>query len=209
MQRRASQRYTAPEFKPYVTALGQLALAWNDLQESLADLFWTAMMNGPPVAGDVVNYAALWVWHSIRSDRSQREMLKAAINRSSVDWKRPKFQEDANWLLKKIVGLEDRRNDAIHSPLFLTTRSLWGVGLGPEKIAPAVWLFNPRAIKLSERTQLLSEFRYCRDTSITLADYARAINGALINPRRPWPDKPSLPNPGKKKGRQGSPPRPK
>ena len=27
------KRYTGLEFRPYVTALGQFALAWNDLQE--------------------------------------------------------------------------------------------------------------------------------------------------------------------------------
>jgi hypothetical protein len=93
-----SKRYASDEFKPYVTALGQLALAWNDLQESLAGLFMT-LVNPPPKEGDFVTYTPLWVWASIKSDRSQREMLKAAINHSPTNWNRCRMTEDLNWLI--------------------------------------------------------------------------------------------------------------
>jgi len=100
---RASQRYTSGRFQPYVTALGQLALSWNDLQESLAGLFWTSMLTAPPQAGNVVRYTALRVWHAVKSDRSQRDMLKASFNDQAVDRGRPRFVEDANWLSPRIV----------------------------------------------------------------------------------------------------------
>ena len=117
-RKRTPQRYTGPEFKPYVAALGQLALAWNGLQESFAALFWTMSLNGPPKAGDFINDAPLWIWHSIKSDRSQREMLKAAIDHTSVDWQRSKLKDDAIWLINEAMKLEDLRNDALHAPLF-------------------------------------------------------------------------------------------
>lgn len=44
---RHSQRYTAREFRPYVAALGQFALTWNDLQESLAGLFGRGLHGRP------------------------------------------------------------------------------------------------------------------------------------------------------------------
>ena len=192
-RRGRSQRYTSPEFKPYVTALGQLALAWNDLQESLKALFWT-LMNPRPQAGDSVTHTPLWVWSSIKSDRSQREMLKAAINHPQTQWDRNEIKDDVNWLIEKANSLEDSRNDAIHSPLFSVDKSLYGTWPRSEKVAPAWRLFNPRAAKLSQRTSLLGEFRYCRDTAITLAEYALHIDSALINPtRRAWPNRPSLP----------------
>jgi hypothetical protein len=175
--------------------LGQLALAWNDLQESLKGLFWV-LMNPRPQEGDLVNYVPVWVWHSIKSDRSQRHMLKAAVTHLPVNWERSTLVEDVTWLINRAESLEDARNDAIHSPLFAVNKSLYGMQYETpiEKIAPARWLFNPRAIGLAKRKNLLGEFRYCRDTAITLADYAQLIERALINPGRPWPDRPSLPS---------------
>jgi hypothetical protein len=189
-RKRRLQRYTSAEFKPYVVALGQLALAWNDLQESLAALFWT-LANPPPQPGDRVNYIPLRIWASIKSDRIQREILRTVINHSQTNWGRDRMTKDLIWLIDKANSLEDSRNDAVHSPLFSVDKSLYETG--PEKIAPARRLFNPRASKLSERSNLLKEFRYCRDAAIKLADYAQLIDRALVNPGRTWPDKPSLP----------------
>jgi hypothetical protein len=206
--RRGSQRYTTPAFRPYVTALGQVALAWNDLQDSFAGLFWTTMLSQRPQAGDMFDYTALHVWHSIRSDRSQRTMLQAAVNNSSIDWQRPTLKGDVKWMLKTADKIEDARNDAIHSPLFAVDHSLYGMtSTSNEPIAPAWWLFNPRAAKLSQRQNLLHEFRYCRDAAIVLSDYVRGIDHALINAQRPWPDRPRLPTrqPGNKAKR--TPPR--
>ena len=198
---RASQRYTAKEFRPYVAALGQLALAWNDLQESLAGVFWTTMMNGPPRAGDIVDHRPLRIWHAIRSDRSQKEMLRAVISTHyQIDWNRPKFTDDVRWLLGVADNLENARNDAIHSPLFYVDRSLYGSAFPGKTIAPAAWLSNPRAVSLAKRADLLAEFRYCRDTAVTLSDFAREMDSALINPRRPWPGRPQLPNRGDGRG---------
>jgi hypothetical protein len=90
--------------------------------------------------------------------------------------------------------LENARNDAVHSPLFQVDRSLYGSVSIPEKIAPAWWLFNQRARNLSKRTNLLSEFRYCRDAAIVLADYAQLIDAALANKGNAWPKKPTMPH---------------
>jgi len=194
-RRGGSQRYTSSEFRPYVTALGQLALAWNDLQESLAALFWT-LMNPPPMEGSFVNYTPLHVWASIKSDRTQRDMLKAISQHPPSFWNRSEIKTDVGWLVDRASELEILRNDAVHSPLFSASKYLYGgfvLNTG-EKIAPAYWLFNPRAVNLSKRANLLIEFRYCRDCAIRLADYAQLMDGALANARRAWPNRPSLPN---------------
>jgi hypothetical protein len=52
--------YAAPEYEPYVRAIGQLALAWNDLQEELAGIFST-LMNHPPREGDARNTTPSYV----------------------------------------------------------------------------------------------------------------------------------------------------
>ena len=205
---RNSQRYTAAEFKPYVAAIGQFALAWNDLQESLAGLFWSLNLPYPPSAGDSINYLPLRVWHSIKSDRSQRDMLQATVKHLSVDWGRPRLVCDANWLIDQSTKLEGARNDTIHSPLFSVDKSLYGSTEARERIAPAWWQFNPKAISLMKRENLLGEFRYCRDVAIMLSDYARQIDAALINRLRPWPSRPSLPNRKPKNTLQGQPHQP-
>jgi hypothetical protein len=188
---RHGKRYTAPEFRPYVIALGQLSLAWNDLQESLGALFWT-IMSPRPFEGMFVHREPLFVWHAIKSDRSQRNMLQAAVNNLTIDWERPLLVREINWLIDRANSLEDLRNDAIHSPLLFAT----GLGaITKSGIRPADYQFNPRAIKLAKRDDLLAEFRFCRDTAITLADYAHLIDLALINsPTCSWPERPELPN---------------
>jgi hypothetical protein len=117
IRKRVGKRYTAPEFRPYVTALGQLSLAWNDLQECFGALFWTLM--SPPPLTAFAHREALFVWYSIKSDRSQREMLKAAANNLTIDWRQPALVDEINWTINKADRLEDWRNDAVHSPLFL------------------------------------------------------------------------------------------
>jgi hypothetical protein len=116
-------------------------------------------MNPPPQEGDSVNYTPLWVWSSIRSDRSQREMLKAVVAHPQTQWQRESLLKDVNWLLDEFQSLESIRNNAIHSPLVSVDKSLYGSSFSNEKIAPVWWLFNPRARSLSERANLLSQFR--------------------------------------------------
>ena len=62
--------FKEPPFEPYALAIGRLAMAWNDLHERLANLFWTVMGAGfldRPIA----------VWNAANFDRARREMLKA------------------------------------------------------------------------------------------------------------------------------------
>jgi hypothetical protein len=58
--------------QPYQLAIGRVALAWNGLQESLADLFWVTL----GIENGVIPGA---VWHALQSDRLQRQVLKAAV----------------------------------------------------------------------------------------------------------------------------------
>jgi hypothetical protein len=196
MRKRRSKRYSGREFRPYVMALGQLALAWNEMQEMLAVLFWTAMGMGPGAP-------TLAVWHAIKSDRSQRTMLRAALGTLSerVHPRSAKLSDDGAWLLNEADKLEDARNDAIHSPLCLLGDSPLGqiAGLVPT-IRPEILLGNPRAARLGERADLLAELRWCRDRAFILADFAEALDRAYMNlsGRYAWPDRPKLSARGQK-----------
>jgi hypothetical protein len=99
---------THPIFRPYAIALGQLALAWNDLHLALAMLFCTVM------GGGFVNQF-LDIWNTLKSDRSQREILLAAAKLTFVNGGgSQKLAEEIEWICKRADALEDSRNDALH-----------------------------------------------------------------------------------------------
>ena len=59
------------KMEPYVTALGKVAHAWNYLQEALGQLFCAVTGLENDGTGEAI-------WHSLNSDRAQRDMLRAA-----------------------------------------------------------------------------------------------------------------------------------
>lgn len=206
---RKHSRFAEPAARPYVAAIGQVALAWNDLHEEFAFLFITVM-------GGESHRKVLAVWNAIDFDRPKRKMLRAAVPQmaETVLLKRPQAIEDINWLLARTDSLEDARNDCIHSPLLATGQlarilaEISKVRLLP--VVPHMATDNPRAKKLLNK-DLLTEFRWCRDQAITLSIYAARINRVLAHDELPWPRRPALPDRGLKKIRRAAPrpPRPR
>ena len=170
---------THSAFKPYVTALGQLTLAWNELHERMSLLFCTVMGGG---------YANqfLAIWHTINSDRNQRSVLAAAVendlNRSNNDATHKYLIDEIRWICGQVNTLENLRNDALHSPL---------IGFGPH-ITPMTGLGHLRAQKLESKSDFLAEFRWCRDAAVALTEYVYMINASL-SIGRALPDRPKLP----------------
>jgi hypothetical protein len=96
-KRDSSTRFTSPAFRPYALLIGQVALAWNDLQESLGELFAGIMLGAD-------DHQAAAVWQSAKADRAKRDMLKAAMKGMSlVTIKRhPKLEEEIEWILGRL-----------------------------------------------------------------------------------------------------------
>ena len=183
-------------FRPYVMAIGQAAVAWNGLQESLRSLFWTAMGGGW-----VGIYST--VWYAITNDSAQRDMLRA-VARFAGDTAElsERAVSDIEWLLNEIRKVADARNDAIHAPLIS-----WGQA-GKEVVSADATHGHPRAKKLVDK-HLLTEFRWCRDSAVLLSEYALNLDMAITHPGHPtigrgwpWPQRPKLPNRGQKKERR-------
>ena len=172
---------TDPIFRPYVAALGQLALAWNGLHETLCLLFCTVME-----AEAINQYAA--IWHALKADRAQREMLAAATESTTRGALPLTFQADVKWLCGRVDALEDLRNDALHSPYWAFVR-----GFNDIVVMPNINLGHVRAKKLLAKN-LLAEFRGCRDSAILLSRFAWQMDCALSDYTQPWPDRPALPN---------------
>lgn len=190
----ALQRFTEPEFQPYVAAIGQASLAWNDLHEMLAALFELVILGGWK---NVANS----VWHSSNQDRASRAMLKSVLHTIGIRWPRgfPKAEDDIKWLLDRVESLEDQRNDIVHSPLWLMRAPSLAKSLGiRSRVLPSVFSGHRRAAKLAEK-DLLTEFRWVRDTALCLRDYAGDIMATLEGQLSTWPERPKLPNRGRKK----------
>lgn len=187
-ERYGSLAYTDAAFRPYVVALGQIALAWNGLHTEMAVLF-AAIMGG----GFSNQFFA--VWHSIKNDRAQRDMLLAATkslaDRKS-DQEREALIKAVTWICENANRVEDKRNDALHSPLWAYRRGLSGEAI----VMPVTGLGHERAEKLAARKSLLAEFRWCRNAAIVIADYVWELDMFLTGRRNTWPETPSLPNRG-------------
>jgi hypothetical protein len=81
---------TKEAFDACVRAVGKVAYAWNYLHEQLGMLF--------AVVRDEENEAARSVWYSVQSDRTQRKILRDAVNaiNSERSKRLPKAPDDLN-----------------------------------------------------------------------------------------------------------------
>ena len=95
----------------HALAIGRIALAWNTLQETLAEIF-----------ADLFDrkdwQLAITAWQSLTSDVAQQEMLRAvAKERHGAT---SKAYEEVNWLLEKLKQhTSHQRNFGIHTPFMI------------------------------------------------------------------------------------------
>jgi hypothetical protein len=206
--KRALRQFTSAEFAPYALAVGQTALAWNDLQEKLAELFAAVLM--PQSWG--LSFA---MWHSLKSDRAQREMLEGAVRWLKDNGSdRPAVAKAILKFLGQISDFEIERNDVIHAPLEsqgYTWGPLMAALMAEWAVLPSLFQDNPRALGLDRRATkrkgLLTQLHLSRDTFMALADHAFLLMKAVCDPNEPLPDKLQLPNRGDKTASQGRQPR--
>src|SRR5271154_3327508 len=89
-------------FEEYYLAVGKVARAWNTLHEFLGQLFVTVSGSDKVWTEAGAIKVALAIWYSVKSDRAQRDMLRAAFNANSGRWEKlPKALNDFNWLLDR------------------------------------------------------------------------------------------------------------
>lgn len=186
--------YTNPIFRPYTIALGEFALAWNGLHEALALLF-CAVMGG----GQSKHHLA--VWHALKVDRAQRDILLAATKNNQLAVSPPRLMKDIDWICAKANSLEDSRNDALHAPLWVNRRAR------NRTVKPIIGLGHARAKKLFGK-DVLFEYRWGRDSANALSLFAEQLRRALLDGSEPWPDRPQLPNRGDTNGKKQPRPTP-
>jgi hypothetical protein len=104
-------KFNEPQFRPYVLAIGQFLLAWNDLHERLSTLFAQAQATNAK--------QSLAIWAKTRNDKAKRSLLEAAIEHlpESTIKRHPHLAKEIAWILKVANSLEGFRDDAAHGPL--------------------------------------------------------------------------------------------
>jgi hypothetical protein len=183
-----SRRY----LEPYATKIGFVTLAWNHLHEGLAILFWYALGPGPtPWA----------IWHRQSSDRTQRDMLRAAVEAGAFlsGPNGQRLTNDILWILRKIDGLSDHRNNAIHAPLTTLTNT----ETGETVVTPEDFFGNKRAKNFANK-QILKELDLYAEAADALSEFAFDLVQFMRPSKDPWPARPTLPaiSSGKKKPNQ-------
>ena len=176
------------ELASHAEALGHVSLAWTRLHEILAMLFGLLLR---PVPEERANA----IWHSIKSDRSQRDMLSALADAAlPAD---SEARKAIKWARDNLSSLENARNDALHAPYVL----IHDEERGPTMVANEV-TGNKRAANLSGR-ELGVELESYKKNVTAVADYLWEVvrrlsasdNALALGRFGTMPPPPSLPKP--------------
>jgi hypothetical protein len=202
------ERHTGRAYRPYATAIGEVALGWNDLHERLGFLFAISIVKAKS------HEELVRAWSGLDSDRAKRKMFRQSL---AVEFRlnyrhRPKLADDLRHLLNLADKLENNRNDAVHVPLIIwTERDVRIRGVGSPGVKPDMSTRNQRSINMVKHDDMLAKIRWCRDAIFVLRRYCGALTEALLFDKKPWPKRPSLPNHTDRKiqSRKKPPPRTK
>lgn len=164
----------------HAAEVGRVAIAWNALCETMAIAF--SLILKPDHQG-----AALSVWHSVKSDRYQREMLRAAAIAMLGDKNQAALKE-IEWVLGQIDATENRRNDAIHAPYAIQIEN------GLAKPMPSPMTGNPKAENLKDRDLVEALQAYSTRMS-SLDHFLHGVMVHLVHPDNPLPKRPTSANP--------------
>lgn len=172
--------YMEREFRPYTKALGAAALAWNELHESLAVLFWT-------LTGDEEGKLSLAVWNVIRNDNYKRDMLEASIWTAGLA---ESHADDIKWALGEITKFSHERNKVVHAPLCRLYQK--------RGVFPSTARNNILARKLSINTKdgvtIADQYDWVRRWCLTMGRFVLSLAEAdAPASQTPWPSRPELP----------------
>jgi len=167
--------------RQHAKQVGELVVAWNRLQSTLFQLFWTLLARD--------NHAlAHGIWHCIQSDKTQREMLLATIKGTRA--KGEKMRGHLEWIVKKTGELSPYRNDAAHTGIFFAYLPD-GQGVVPDLIAS-----RRNALDRLLKTPVDSYWRIVRGDLVALNAFATAIWSRITFPDEmthgPLPSRPRL-----------------
>lgn len=162
----------------HALAIGRIAIAWNELQESLAELF-------AGLFGKRRWRYALTAWQALTNDRAQREMLRAVAEaRFGAD---NRAYQEVGWLVDQAhQHLSDGRNTGIHMPL-MVLRDLDGI----VSVLPLALFGNARAKRMMGK-DLLSEYAAYGEDIRKMFTFATGLRFRISVGRGAWPQRPQI-----------------
>jgi len=172
--------------EPYFSALGRVAHSWNHLHEELGKLFCSV--------SSLELHHGMTIWHKLKSDRSQRDILRGAISarQQEEDWtkNRPNVAEAIIDLLNDVNALAERRNNAIHAPCSVAIHG----NSKDFEIVPVTFFGNDKAKRLFGK-DILEEFRWYERSANALKMYTTSCRLA-VDAQHTSPKKPRMPTRG-------------
>lgn len=196
--------------RKYARQIGEIALAWNHLQDALFTVFFALTTDGSIEDRHRKHWLSHGIWHSFQSDKAQREMLlELAKKHPGVS---PAFFERLKWAVDRTAELGAYRNAVVHTPVKY-------VSWQGEIIAnPATSSARTGAVERLKVQPVSGNWRRARGDILVVADYCNALRLLLLQgAKRPaWPNKPALltlprkgGTPRKKSRRRNRPKRPR
>jgi hypothetical protein len=157
------KKFTTQMLNRHASYLGRVSLVWTELHETMASAFAALVSPDAPTL-------AWAIWNSVGNDRTLRGMLKAAAL-----WRLPK--EDVRcaelcWALDQMDSLENKRNDALHSPYTMVIES------GAIRLISNHFRGNKRALNLAEK-DLAKELKSYEKNIWAITRYVAAISAAI------------------------------
>jgi hypothetical protein len=168
--------------KPYAEELGNLVIDWNTMQEGFCMLFCVLL--------EVENFdKALAIWHLLKSDKLQRDLVDAVAPHCSLIRKDPKAIELIKWAVKHAMELGTHRDDAVHSPYVVLMEE-------PISLGSLSHFNHPRALGLKE-AELIGEFARIKGNIKAITLFVYKLQQYIIdlkhqNEHPTLPERPSL-----------------
>ena len=197
-------------FRPLIIAQGEVAYAYNLLQETFFQLFVLAInLERSPFISHTHKAAfypySLAMWHTLRSDRQQRDLAIAAMATLPTILNIKGGIARLEWAHKQADTLADYRNLIVHAPMRYLPR------IKGDKLTPPIPQIGGFSTKPSHRKQLrliksrlfwkalrndllnLNDYVDFVSRQIAFREYERQNGAPVFGAHRAWPHKPRLP----------------
>jgi hypothetical protein len=148
---------------------GEIIFAWNTLQASFFGVFYALFGQGQQEQ-DTANA----IWHTIQSDKNQREMLLNAARTKIAD---KSLLANLKWAIDRANDLSVHRNDPIHTNLWIGVAGAGGVVV-PDLLSSRITSFERLMKQPTSRI-----WRKLRGDLYALTGYVHLIESQLR-----WPD---------------------
>jgi hypothetical protein len=167
MKRHTISRKLSPEWKrairPHALTTGHVVWASNYLHTHLHIVFMFVVGH---------KETAIGMWHSLRNDKPQLELLQAAIEATPHIGEADKVR--LTWIVKKAISLGEKRNDLVHLPTTISIKYT-SSGRMPLSVSPTPVATPPGRLERVENPRWRASLRLLIGDLIALARYAGVI----------------------------------